>query len=326
MTPRRNGPSWRVRAHAKINLTLRVLGIRPDGYHELRTTFQSLAMHDTLTLDRVRGPFAITSDDPRCPTDESNLVWKAAVRLWQASGRRGSLSGMRIHITKRIPMEAGLGGGSSDAASALVALREVWRARISDDELAAIGRTLGADVPFFLSGGTALGVARGDLLFQLLDASPAWVVIARPDFGVSTKDAYGWWDEQYAAALSGAPTVTRQGGGDNRLGRTAVQRRAAALRVQVDRVRRLVETGNDLQGPVASRHSRISSLINALKRSGATLSAMSGSGSAVFGLFETRPEAAHAAAELSSRTVATWLTRTTSHRQHLRSIAPARRG
>ena len=86
---------WRVRACAKINMTLRVLGTRTDGYHELRTTFQSLSLHDTLTVEHVRGPFAITSDDPRCPTDASNLVWKAAAGLWHSTGRRASLANVR---------------------------------------------------------------------------------------------------------------------------------------------------------------------------------------------------------------------------------------
>ncbi|MGC4080967.1 MAG: hypothetical protein QM736_02330 [Vicinamibacterales bacterium] len=103
-------PVVRVRACAKINLTLRVLGIHRDGYHELRTTFQSLALHDTLTIARVRGPFHITSDAADCPTDESNLVWKAATSVWQASGHRGPLHGIHVHIRKRIPIQAGLGG------------------------------------------------------------------------------------------------------------------------------------------------------------------------------------------------------------------------
>lgn len=326
MTLRRDTRGWRVRAHAKINLTLRVLGIRPDGYHELRTTFQSLAMHDTLTLDRVRGPFSITSDDPRCPTDESNLVWKAAVRLWQASDHPGDLSGLRIHIAKRIPMEAGLGGGSSDAAATLLALRAIWRAPVSDADLAAIGRTLGADVPFFLGGGTALGVERGDLLFQLMDAPPAWVVVARPDFGVSTRDAYGWWDQQYLAASADTPGQAGPVAADARPGAPPEQKRAVGRSPKVAGAWRLPEAGNDLQAPVVSRHPKISSLIKVLTRSGAFEAAMSGSGSAVFGLFQTRVAAEQAAAAVAGRTVTTWLTRTTTQSQHLRSAAPNRRG
>ena len=284
--------AWRVRACAKINVTLRVLGMRKDGYHELRTTFQSLSLHDTLSVEHVRGPFAITSDDPRCPTDTSNLVWKAAAALWRSTGRRPPLANVRVHLRKRIPMEAGLGGGSSDAAATLLALRALWRLETPDAELLGIAGGLGADVPFFLLGGTVLGLERGDLLFPLIDAEPALVVIARPDFGVSTPEAFRWWDE---AHQSGAT-------------RPQQARRPEAI--------------NDLQAPVCLRHPRISSLVKALSRSGARRAAMSGSGSAVFGLFDTRAAAAAASASLKSHRVATWVTRTTTRSQHSRAFAP----
>ena len=284
--------AWRVRACAKINVTLRVLGTRPDGYHELRTTFQSLSLHDTLIVEHVRGPFAITSDDPRCPTDASNLVWKAAAGLWHSTGRRTSLANVRVHLRKRIPMEAGLGGGSSNAAATLLALRALWRLDTPDAELQAMAGSLGADVPFFLSGGTVLGLERGDLLFPLMDAEPAWVVIARPDFGVATPEAFRWWDEAHQAK----PVPPEQ------------ERRPEAM--------------NDLQAPVCLRHPRISKLVKSLSRSGAYRAVMSGSGSAVFGLFETRAAAVAAAANLDSNRVATWVTRTTTRSQHARASAP----
>ena len=284
--------AWRVKACAKINVTLRVLGTRTDGYHELRTTFQSLSLHDTLTVEHVRGPFAITSDDPRCPTDASNLVWKAAAGLWHSTGRRAPLANVRVHLRKRIPMEAGLGGGSSDAAATLLALRALWRLEIPNAELLAIAGSLGADVPFFLSGGTVLGLERGDVLFPLFDAEPAWVVIACPDFGVSTPEAFRWWDEAH---------------------------QAAAARLEHSRG---PEAINDLQAPVCLHHPRISKLVKALSRSRARPAAMSGSGSAVFGLFETRAAAVAGAAGLNSSRVATWVTRTTTRSQHSRASAP----
>jgi 4-diphosphocytidyl-2-C-methyl-D-erythritol kinase len=269
-----------------------VLGTRTDGYHELRTTFQSLSLHDTLTVEHVRGPFAMTSDDPRCPTDASNLVWKAAAGLWHSTGRRASPANVRVHLQKRIPMEAGLGGGSSDAAATLLALRALWGLDTPDAELQAIAGSLGADVPFFLSGGTVLGLERGDLLFPLIDAEPAWVVIARPDFGVSTPEAFRWWDEAHQSDAA----------------RSGHHRRPDAI--------------NDLQAPVCLRHPRISKLVKALSRSGARRAAMSGSGSAVFGLFETRAAALAGAASLKSNQVATWVTRTTTRSQHSRASAP----
>ena len=294
----------RVRACAKINLTLRVLGIRADGYHELRTTFQSLALHDTLTFTSARGPFAITSDDPQCPTDESNLVWKAAERLWESAGRRRGVTGVRVHIRKRLPMQAGLGGGSSDAASALRALGTFWRLQVPAVEVERIGRSLGADVAFFLEGGTVLGLERGDVLFPLQDAEPAWVVLARPDVGVSTSEAYRWWDEanlpRRSAAESALPGAPRRSASES----------AARRRV------------NDLQPVVVARHPRISRLIRRLERLGARSAAMSGSGSAVFGLFEARRPAELAAAALAGPGVSAWLTRTTSRRGHARMSKP----
>jgi 4-diphosphocytidyl-2-C-methyl-D-erythritol kinase len=250
----------RVHAPAKINLSLRIVGRRPDGYHELRTIFQSIALHDTLTIRRRRGPFALTCDDAACPADNTNLVWRAAARVWAASGRRGGPRDVEIALTKRIPMQAGLGGGSSDAAAALRALASLWR--VSDSRWRDIAMSLGSDVPYFLEGGTVLGLGCGEVLFPLAAQPAAWVAVAVPRFGVRTPDAYAWWDKARAA---GRP------------------RRGLA---------------NDLQAPVAARHAAISRFVNAMRRAGALHAAMSGSGSAVFGLFAHRASAVRAARAL----------------------------
>jgi 4-diphosphocytidyl-2-C-methyl-D-erythritol kinase len=278
----------RVNAPAKINLTLHVLGRRPDGYHDLRTTFQSIALHDTLTFVATRGPMRIASSDPRCPTDRSNLVWRAANALWRLRGRRGEVSGVAVHIRKRIPMQAGLGGGSSDAAATLRGLAALWRMRVSDHRLEAIAGNLGADVAFFLRGGTTLGVDRGDELYSLMDHPPAWVVLAVPDFGVSTPDAYRWWDERHTA-----------------------RRRARTTGVR-----------NDLQAPVAVHHPRITRIVNALRRVGARDAAMSGSGSAVFGLFDDAPRARRAATALRAPACAIVVTETLSRRAYQSMTVP----
>jgi 4-diphosphocytidyl-2-C-methyl-D-erythritol kinase len=117
-----------VRAHAKINLDLRVLGVRPDGFHELRTVFQAISLHDVVTCTPRPGPFAIECDVAGVPLDGSNLVWRAAQRLWRSLRRPGQLSDVVVHLDKRIPLQAGLGGGSADAAAALVGLATLWRA------------------------------------------------------------------------------------------------------------------------------------------------------------------------------------------------------
>ena len=177
-----------------------MLGIRHDGYHEVRTVLQSVALHDRLIFEPTRGAFEIASDDPACPVDRTNLVWRAAALVWRAAGRRGAPRGVRVTIEKRIPIQAGLGGGSSDAAAALRVLSACWDPAIEATRLHRMAGALGADVPFFLQGGAALGVERGDQLFSLADAPPAWVVLAQPDFGVSTRDAYRWFDERMRAS------------------------------------------------------------------------------------------------------------------------------
>lgn len=288
----------RARAFAKINLSLRVLSVRADGYHELRTTFQSIALHDTLTFSLVPGPMTLTCDDPGCPIDERNLVWQAAEAVWRAAGRRGKPFGVAIDIRKRVPMQAGLGGGSSDAAAALRALDVIWRARLSAERVHAEAKRLGADVPYFLGGGTALGVDRGDVLFPLVDAPQAAVVLVQPPFGVSTKDAYGWWDQAFHQKTVTLPSRTA----GNRLG--------------------LTEWGNDLEPPVAQRHAEIGRIVRGLKRSGALGAAMSGSGSAVFGLFETNAAAMEAAAAAHARGRIVIVTRTLSRPQYRRLAAP----
>ncbi len=150
-----------LRAPAKVNLDLRVLGRRTDGYHALHTVFQTLDLHDTVIVEAARGPFALHGDPLLMPIDRTNLVWRAAEALWRARGSTGEPRGARVKVVKRIPAQAGLGGGSSDAAAALVGLSRVWKLDDRLEALQPIAAGLGADVPFFLIGGTALGLGRG---------------------------------------------------------------------------------------------------------------------------------------------------------------------
>jgi 4-diphosphocytidyl-2-C-methyl-D-erythritol kinase len=262
-----------VRAFAKINLTLRVLGTRPDGYHELRTVLQAVALHDTMAFRATRGPFKIECTDPQCPTDGTNLVWRAAERVWHAIGRRGQPRDVVVRIVKRVPMQSGLGGGSSDAAAAIRGLTALWRADVAPERQRQIAGELGADVPFFLEGGTALGLDRGDLVFPLVDQPTIPVTLVVPSFGVSTKDAYRWFDQ---AAPSGRSRVAR-------------------LRISNQPNLPIGEIVNDLEPVVAAHHPEIARIVAQLRRLGAGHSAMSGSGSAVFGLFGSRARAERAA-------------------------------
>jgi 4-diphosphocytidyl-2-C-methyl-D-erythritol kinase len=263
----------RVRAFAKINLSLRVLGTLAGGDHELRTIFQSISLYDTLTFRRTRGPFWIVCDNPACPADSTNLVWRAADAVWAASGRPGSPRNIGVTLTKQIPIAAGLGGGSSDAAAALRVFAKLWQ--VDAKRLPDIAASLGADVPYFLEGGTVLGLGRGDVLYPLIDRPRLWVTLVVPSFGVSTKDTYTWFDEDAAM-----PPQGRDRWPDRR-----------ALR----------EAQNDLESAVAKRHPEITQIAAALRSAGASYAAMTGSGSTVFGLFDRKPAAVRAARSLGKR-------------------------
>jgi 4-diphosphocytidyl-2-C-methyl-D-erythritol kinase len=285
-----------VRAHAKVNLDLRVLGTRADGFHELRTVFQSLELHDTLTCVHQPGPFRIVCRTPGVPLDQNNLVWRSATELWKELGRPGEPRDVKITIQKQIPVQAGLGGGSADAAAALLALGRIWGgAPVAF--LRELAARVGADVPFFLSGGTALGLGKGEEIYPLVDLPPHWVVIVRPPYGVSTAEAYSWYDEDRAAGL----------------------REPRELQMlPVPWPTRAAQMINDLEPPVVRRHPEIGALKAALRDGGAVAAAMSGSGSAVFGLFRSRAVAKRVLRPLSKGGAIAVLTRTLSRSRYER--------
>jgi 4-diphosphocytidyl-2-C-methyl-D-erythritol kinase len=260
----------RIRAHAKINLDLRVLGTHADGFHELRTVFQAIGLHDTLTIVPRPGPFAIECTAAGVPLDRSNLIWKAGEALWRAARRSGELRDIVVRLEKRIPPQAGLGGGSADAAATLIALARAWRLGVKPSQLTEVAAVLGADVPFFLSGGTALGLGRGEEIYPLADLPRHWVVLLMPGFGVSTADAYEWYDA------------------DRDSDRGVVREPQHVPGPWPSRAAQMI---NDLEPPIARRHPEIDQMKAALRRAGAQAAAMSGSGSAVFGLFQRRADA-----------------------------------
>lgn len=292
-----------VRAHAKVNLDLRVLGVREDGYHELRTVFQTIELHDVLTCRERPGAFTLTCRTPGVPLDAGNLVWTAAAALWKALGRAGDVRDTAIAIDKKIPLQSGLGGGSADAAAALLALARLWGGAPLT-LLREIAGGIGADVPFFLSGGTALGLGRGEEIYPLVDLPPHFVVLVRPPFGVSTAEAYAWYDEDRAAGL----------------------REVRELQLlPVPWPSRAAQMINDLEPPVVRRHPEIGTLKAQLRESGAVAAAMSGSGSAVFGLFRTRRPAETAVRLLARGGFRAVLTRTLSRAVHERRGRPTAR-
>ena len=290
----------RVRAYAKVNLDLRVLGARTDGYHELRTVFQSVALHDTLLCVTRPGPFALRCRTSGVPLDESNLVWRAASVLWTAIGRAGSPADIAISIRKQIPMQAGLGGGSADAAATLLALTRMWGG-VPLPIVRDVAGAVGADVPYFLSGGTALGLGRGEEIYPLVDLPTHWVVIVQPPYGISTAEAYAWYDEDRTAGLR-EPREPQM--------------------LPVPWPTRAAQMINDLEPPVVRRHPEIGTLKTVLREAGAVAAAMSGSGSAVFGLFRTQAAAVRALKPVTRAGARARLTRTLSRAEHERRARP----
>jgi 4-diphosphocytidyl-2-C-methyl-D-erythritol kinase len=277
-----------LRAFAKINLSLRVSSVRPDGFHDVRTVLQAVDLYDRVKCEAVRGPFQIRCDMPGVPTDRTNLVWKAAQLLWEAAGRSGDPRNTVVMLRKNIPMKAGLGGGSSNAAAALLGLRRLWKVCVTDDEIHALAARLGSDVPFFLVGGTALGLGRGEEVYPLENLPRYRVVLVIPPFGVATNDAYGWLDtkrlrEPFStdAPEQGSWSLFASSLPETWLGRTTP----------------LV---NDLEGPVTARHPVIGLLKQRLTDRGALMAAMSGSGSTVFGVFKSATAANRAARALKT--------------------------
>ena len=295
-----SGPRLDVRAPAKINLHLEVLRLRADGYHEVRTILQSIALADTLVVRARPGPFTVRSRTASMPRDRDNLVWRAAAAFWSALGRHGDPSGVAVTVRKVVPAGAGLGGASSDAVSALRALRELWAPRAPERLLREVAAAIGSDVPFFLEGGTVLATGRGERLRRLAPAGSHAVVIASPGFGVSTPAAYRWWDE-LASAAAGAPSGLPRG-----------------WRLQPDRL------WNDLEGPVSDHHPAIGEMARRLRAAGAVLAGMTGSGSAVIGLYRSDAAAERARRAVRREGWRTRRTRTTDAPAHARLAAVAR--
>jgi 4-diphosphocytidyl-2-C-methyl-D-erythritol kinase len=254
-----------VRPPAKITLRLRVGARRPDGLHDVHTLLQTISLTDTLTATGRKGPFALGVRSPGVPDDRRNLVWQAAEKLWRLAGRDGEPRDAHVRLDKSIPTQAGLGGGSADAAGALIALNTLWDLRVPRRQLRRVASELGSDVPFFLQGGTAVGVGRGDETYPVDDVQRLGVVVIKPSFGVATADAYRWLDEDRAAG------IVDEAAGNRELDAGWA---SGPLRIV-----------NDLEGPVSRRHAAIAEMTAACRREGAQVAAMTGSGSSVFGLF-----------------------------------------
>jgi len=335
----------KVRSHAKINLGLAIGAPRPDGFHALSTVYQTIEVHDTVTVSARLAPATVlrlTSNDERVPTDARNTAWKITALALEALGLTAEVD---IHIEKRLPVQGGLGAGSANAVAALVGLEvelgvfrnqpgggRHWLAKRLE-----IAAQVGSDVPLFLIGGATLGVDRGQEVYPLPDFEPVWCVVATPAAGVSTPQAFHDWD---AHCLAQGLTADRSASKLNELSRAYASAFAGAIpegfeagssgipseQYQFRRDRAgsvgsaLVRTGilswieNDFELVVFRQQpslAEIKRLLAAAGEPGAALHAsLSGSGSALFGLYSAREDAEAARVRLRVAGVASLLTQT----------------
>lgn len=272
--------TFTIPAHAKINWTLYVLGRRADGFHEIRTVFQTITLHDHLTFtpgDDER--LTLTCNEPSIPVDEKNLVMRAALALREKYQVR---DGARMHLEKRIPAEAGLGGGSSDAAVALLGLTRLWRIKTSKEELTEIGARLGADVPFFFTGGTASGIGLGTEITPLADTPAEHLLIIKPRAKVSTVEAY------------------------KALQRPALTKHRSDIILSISRAEARIPDSlhealhNDFEPVIFELYPEIARARTRLLEQGARGALLAGSGASVFGIFDS-VEALRRAGEVLGR-------------------------
>lgn len=280
-----------VKAYAKLNLTLDVLGHRGDGYHDLRMVMQSVELSDTLTLEPGAGDgVRVKSNLGFLPGDARNLAAAAALAFWRSQGMEPQP--LDITLDKVVPVCAGLGGGSSDAAAVLRVLNEMYGTGLTLEQLAVIGQEVGSDVPYCVLGGTALAEGRGEVLTPLPALPPCTVVLCKPDFSVSTPALFEQID---AVRLRRRP--------DTEGVLTAL--RAGDLAGVARRMYNVFE--DVLPSRCASKVNQVKSV---LIHHGALGAAMSGTGSAVFGLFDREEEAKNAYEELCGLYPETFLTKT----------------
>ena len=279
----------KIEGNAKINLTLDILGKRPDGYHEVAMVMQSIGLHDTIEMEKSAAGIALTINVPWLRADEKNLAWRAAELMQQEYGLSG---GVNMHLTKRIPVAAGLAGGSADAAAVLRGMNRLYELGLSDAKLCELGARLGSDIPFCLLGGTMLSTGRGEVLTRLSNLPENWVVLAKPRISVSTAWAYQNYDEQ---------------GAEQHPDNARIQQEIA----RGDRKAVAKLLCNVLESVTIRRYDVISRYKTMMLEQGAMASMMSGSGPTVFGLVGSRAQANKIADHLRASTKAdVFITRT----------------
>jgi 4-diphosphocytidyl-2-C-methyl-D-erythritol kinase len=288
----------RVRSFAKVNLALAVVGKRADGYHEIRTVFQTIDLHDELEI-RPSANLELACPDLPGLAREENTVWRAAAALVRAAG---PVSGAHVTVKKRIPAGAGLGGGSSNAAAALLGLCRFWNLSVPADELHGIAGTIGSDVPFFLRGGTALGIGRGEEIFPLPEVRPTHIVVVYPGIHIATGAAY----ESLSLLLTSRQTVPN------------IQSFCGQL---ADASGGVAGIFNDFETSILPAYPAIREAKDFLSERGAAATLLSGSGSSVFGFFSDE-ESALAASRIGNERESwrVFPAKTLSRAQYLQSL------
>ncbi|MFH2104979.1 MAG: 4-(cytidine 5'-diphospho)-2-C-methyl-D-erythritol kinase [Parcubacteria group bacterium] len=259
-----------IKAPAKINLTLDILGKLPNDYHELTTVYQAVDLYDELDFkENKSGEIKITSNSEQIPLDEKNIVYQAVELIRQ---KHGVNKGLDIYIDKKIPVAAGLAGGSTDGAATLKALNEMWELRLSDEILREYAAELGMDVPFLVSGGTALGMRRGEKVRSLKNNLSLQIIIVTPEIAISTKEAYGSLD------------LAQVGQESEKTKRMIATLTDGNLTDVIDNLH------NDFEKSIIPKHPVIGEIKEKMLALGALGSLMSGSGPSVFGVWEGQSE------------------------------------
>ena len=322
-----------VRSFAKINLGLRIGALRPDGYHELRTIYQTIALHDVIRVLIGRGSgIEIHCEDPRVPKDESNTCYRTVERTMAALRVRGRVI---VDIEKRLPVQGGLGGASGNAVAAILALERAVKKTLPGPERLRIATEVGSDLPLFLVGGTVLGVGHGEEVYPLPDLPAVPCVIATPDMGVSTPKAFADWDAmqdsskltdsfpsdrmlEFGRVLSAGLSTQDKAKSGKGLSGVPARGRGRAETPLLDLVRTGIE--NDFETVVFPRYPELCEVKRVLELAGAFYASLSGSGSTIYGLFRSPDAARKAAARLTKTGIAAQATATLTRRQYWKKI------
>ncbi len=325
-----------VRSFAKINLGLRIGGRREDGFHDLLTVYQTIGLHDLIRIGASRGTgIEIRCKDERVPLDESNTCYRIVDKAMSALNAKGRIV---IEIVKRLPVQGGLGGASSNAVAAMLGLERVLKKRLSASQRLKISAEVGSDLPLFLIAGTVLGVGRGEQVFPLEDLPATSCVIVTPEVGVSTPKAFAEWDRRIAgrgvaANAAGKLTAPRPSDRMVELGcelSARLSERYSGAPREVRRVRGRLENPllefvragiqNDFEEVVFPEYPELSEGKKALERAGASYASLSGSGSTLYGLFSSMKLARLAAEKLRKQGWAAQATGTVTRRRYWEAI------